>query len=43
MGLLHPTFGLIGVDRTTFERTARPSAEWLGSLGRSRELPRTAG
>uniref|UniRef100_A0AAU1LX92 Family 1 glycosylhydrolase n=1 Tax=Streptomyces sp. NBC_00148 TaxID=2903626 RepID=A0AAU1LX92_9ACTN len=40
-GSFTPTFGLIGVDWTTFERTARPSAEWLGSLGRSRELPRT--
>ncbi|RFU86808.1 glycoside hydrolase family 1 protein [Streptomyces triticagri] len=41
-GSFKPTFGLIGVDRETFERTARPSAEWLGSLGRSRELPRRA-
>lgn len=25
-----PTFGLIAVDRKTFERTPKPSAEWLG-------------
>ncbi|MDQ1438231.1 MAG: beta-glucosidase [Acidimicrobiaceae bacterium] len=25
-----PTFGLIAVDRTTFARTPKPSAEWLG-------------
>ncbi|AEN12166.1 MULTISPECIES: family 1 glycosylhydrolase [unclassified Streptomyces] len=42
-GSFAPTFGLIAVDRETFERTARPSALWLGSLGRTRELPRTAG
>ncbi|MBV7670758.1 family 1 glycosylhydrolase [Streptomyces halstedii] len=42
-GSFAPTFGLIAVDRETFERTARPSARWLGSLGRSRELPRTSG
>ncbi|MER6723798.1 glycoside hydrolase family 1 protein [Streptomyces halstedii] len=42
-GSFAPTFGLIAVDRETFERTARPSALWLGSLGRSRELPRTSG
>ncbi|MFI5902675.1 family 1 glycosylhydrolase [Streptomyces cyaneofuscatus] len=41
-GSFKPTFGLIAVDLETFERTARPSAEWLGSLGRTRELPRTA-
>ncbi len=41
-GSFKPTFGLIAVDLETFERTPRPSAEWLGSLGRTRELPRTA-
>ncbi|MFC9034696.1 glycoside hydrolase family 1 protein [Streptomyces arboris] len=41
-GSFKPTFGLIAVDLETFERTARPSAQWLGSLGRTRELPRTA-
>ncbi|MFJ3432510.1 glycoside hydrolase family 1 protein [Streptomyces cyaneofuscatus] len=41
-GSFKPTFGLIAVDLETFERTPRASAEWLGSLGRTRELPRTA-
>ncbi|MFJ9586263.1 glycoside hydrolase family 1 protein [Streptomyces acidicola] len=41
-GSFAATFGLIAVDRVTFERTPRPSAEWLGGLGRTRELPRTA-
>jgi beta-glucosidase len=30
-----PTFGLIGVDRATQERTVRPSAKWLGEYARS--------
>jgi len=41
-GSYRPTFGLIAVDPVTFERTAKPSAVWLGGLGRSRELPRSA-
>jgi len=41
-GSYRPTFGLIAVDPVTFERTAKPSAVWLGGLGRDRELPRTA-
>ncbi|MFI6560736.1 glycoside hydrolase family 1 protein [Streptomyces sp. NPDC050534] len=41
-GSYAPTFGLIAVDPVTFERTPRPSAAWLGGLGRTRELPRTA-
>lgn len=36
------TFGLIAVDPVTFERTAKPSAEWLGGLGRTRLFPRAA-
>jgi beta-glucosidase len=28
-----PTFGLVAVDRTTFERTPKPSLAWLGSIG----------
>jgi beta-glucosidase len=28
------TFGLIAVDRTTFARTVKPSAQWLGSFAR---------
>jgi len=41
-GSYAPTFGLIAVDAVTFERTPRPSAAWLGGLGRTRELPRAA-
>ncbi|GAA2072954.1 family 1 glycosylhydrolase [Streptomyces albiaxialis] len=41
-GSFRPTFGLIGIDWETFERTPRASAHWLGNLGRTRELPRTA-
>ena len=26
------TFGLIAVDRTTFARTVKPSARWLGRI-----------
>jgi beta-glucosidase len=33
-----PTFGLVGVDRQTFTRHPRPSATWLGSVSRAREL-----
>ncbi|XUL85339.1 glycoside hydrolase family 1 protein [Streptomyces galilaeus] len=40
-GSYRPTFGLIAVDPVTFERTVKPSAVWLGGLGRTRELPRT--
>ncbi|KRV50868.1 beta-glucosidase [Wenjunlia vitaminophila] len=39
-GSFTPTFGLIAVDPVTFERTAKPSAAWLGALGRVRRLPR---
>lgn len=39
-GSYKPTFGLIAVDPHTFERTPKPSAAWLGGLGRSRMLPR---
>lgn len=42
-GSFKPTFGLIAVDPVTFARTPKPSAAWLGGLGRTRELPRTAG
>jgi beta-glucosidase len=27
-----PRFGIVGVDRVTFERTAKPSAAWLASV-----------
>jgi beta-glucosidase len=30
-----PTFGLVKVDRQTFERTPKPSAAWLGAIARS--------
>ena len=30
-----PTFGLIAVDRSTFERTPKPSAAWLGGVART--------
>ncbi|MFJ9588518.1 glycoside hydrolase family 1 protein [Streptomyces acidicola] len=39
-GSYKPTFGVIAVDLETFERTPKPSAAWLGNLGRTRVLPR---
>jgi beta-glucosidase len=33
-----PTFGLIGVDRETMQRTVRPSAEYLGAIARAGAL-----
>lgn len=33
-----PTFGLIGVDRSTFARTPKPSAEWLGRIAHANAL-----
>lgn len=33
-----PTFGLIAVDRTTQQRTAKPSAGWLGEIARDNGL-----
>jgi beta-glucosidase len=30
-----PTFGLVAVDRDTFERRPKPSAAWLGSVARA--------
>jgi beta-glucosidase len=32
------TFGLISVDRTTFDRTIKPSARWLGQIARANRL-----
>ena len=32
------TFGLIAVDRETFERTVKPSARWLGEVARRNAL-----
>ncbi|MBI2708914.1 MAG: family 1 glycosylhydrolase [Actinobacteria bacterium] len=34
-----PKFGLVSVDRTTFERTPKPSAAWLGEIARAGTLP----
>ena len=34
-----PTFGLVAVDRSTFERRPKPSARWLGDIARANALP----
>jgi beta-glucosidase len=34
-----PRFGLVDVDRTTFVRTPKPSARWLGDVARANALP----
>ena len=36
-----PRFGLVEVDRTTFGRTPKPSARWLGEVARANALPPT--
>jgi beta-glucosidase len=33
-----PKFGLVAVDRKSFERTAKPSAEWFGEVARANAL-----
>jgi beta-glucosidase len=33
-----PQFGLVSCDRTTFERTPKPSAHWLGRVARANAL-----
>jgi beta-glucosidase len=33
-----PTFGLVGVDRTSQARTEKPSARWLGRIARANAL-----
>ncbi len=33
-----PTFGIIGVDRTTQQRVPKPSARWLGQVARANAL-----
>lgn len=33
-----PTFGLIAVDRTTQQRTLKPSAKWLGAVAKANAL-----
>jgi beta-glucosidase len=35
-GDYRPTFGLVAVDRSSFERTPRPSLRWLGAQHPSR-------
>src|SRR3954447_5980524 len=35
-----PRFGLVDVDRTTQERTPKPSARWLGTVARTNQLER---
>lgn len=37
-GSYGPTFGLVSVDRTTFERTVKPSARWLGEVAQANAL-----
>ncbi|GAA2690457.1 glycoside hydrolase family 1 protein [Nonomuraea recticatena] len=37
-GSYEPTFGLVSVDRETFQRTLKPSARWLGEIARSGRL-----
>jgi beta-glucosidase len=32
------TFGLIAVDPNTFERAAKPSAQWLGQVARANNV-----
>ncbi len=38
-----PTFGLVGVDRRTFERRPKPSAFWYGTVATTGRLPDQAG
>jgi beta-glucosidase len=33
-----PTFGIVAVDRETFERRPKPSASWLGGVARANSL-----
>jgi beta-glucosidase len=34
-GRWEPTFGLVAVDRETFERRPKPSLAWLGAIARA--------
>ncbi len=34
-----PTFGLVEVDHTTFERRPKPSAQWFGGVARANAVP----
>jgi beta-glucosidase len=33
-----PRFGIVSVDRATFERTPKPSAHWLGKIAKENAL-----
>jgi len=33
-----PRFGLVSVDRKTFDRTPKPSARWLGDIAKANAL-----
>jgi len=33
-----PTFGLVAVDRTTFERHPTPTLAWLGAVARANAI-----
>ncbi|MFT4029486.1 MAG: family 1 glycosylhydrolase [Protaetiibacter sp.] len=37
-GSFRPTFGLVGWDRETFERTPKPSLDWLAAVARTGSL-----
>jgi beta-glucosidase len=37
-----PTFGMVAVDRSTFERRPKPSSKWLGAVARANALSPTA-
>jgi beta-glucosidase len=37
-GSYRPTFGLIAWDHETFDRTPKPSAHWLGTVARTRQI-----
>ena len=37
-GTYGPTFGLVSVDRSTFVRTVKPSAQWLGNVATANAL-----
>jgi len=34
-----PTFGMVAIDRQTFARRPKPSAQWFGEVARARGLP----
>jgi beta-glucosidase len=38
-GSYGPTFGLVAVDRSSFERTLKPSGQWYGKVAAANALP----